>query len=549
MSESGGARSAGPTSDACMVLVARRNAEGGVTDFEIRDANELALLLHGSDGIVGTTVRTLFPRQQAEELIETCEQVCASRRPLRAADFACAPEPIGRAAPAWDVRVVPIDDGVVFHWRASEHTDPRTFVLAETERRYRLLAENASDIVCLTDSDDRVVWVSPSVERRLGYRATDLIGSNVARIIDPADLGRVLATRNRVFTGSSETLELRVHDVAGATVWVSCLAHPLIEDGRMVGAVLGIRDIDDEMAVRAELRQSQQRYREAAEQYRQLVESASDAVMRTRDGVILWSSSPITEILGYTPDELVGRVTDDIIHPEDLDELRLGRSNVSTGLEVGRRFRALTRDGQYRWIEVRARPYRAPDGTIDGVVSVIRPVDEDMAERSALEYDATHDPLTGLPNRTSAVGLLDALRLRTPRTGHDTAVLFCDIDRFKDVNDTWGHAAGDAVLTATAQRMSAVIRSGDLVARIGGDELLVVLDGVHGLDDAVVMATRLREAVAQPIEAGGRSIAVTLSIGVAVAKGDDSVAQLLERADGALYEAKRSGRDRIEVAP
>lgn len=549
MSDASAMRPSEATADASMVLTARRNPEGGVTDFEIREANDLALLLHGGDGIVGTTVRTLFPRQQAEELIETCEQVCASRRPLRAADFACAPEPVGRAAPAWDVRVVPIDDGVVFHWRASEHSDPRTFVLAETERRYRLLAENASDIVCLTDGDDRVVWVSPSVERSLGYRAADLIGSNVARIIDPADLGRVLDTRTRVFAGSSETLELRVHDAAGATVWVSCRAHPLIEAGRMVGAVLGIRDINEEMAVRAELRRSEQRYKDAAEQYRQLVESASDAVMRTREGVILWSSSPITEILGYTPAELVGRVTDDLIHPDDLAALRLGRTDVDSGLEIGRRFRALSRDGQYRWIDVRARPYRTPDGAIDGVVSVIRAIDEEVAERRALEYEATHDLLTGLANRNSAVGLLDTLRLRTPRTGRDTAVLFCDIDRFKEVNDTWGHAAGDAVLTVTAQRMSAAVRSGDLVARIGGDELLVVLDGVHGVDDAVVMATRLREAVAQPIETGGRSIRVTLSIGVAVDQGDHTVAQLLERADGALYEAKRSGRDRIEVAP
>lgn len=542
-------RPEGITSDARVVLTARRNTEGGITDFEIRDANDLALLLHGNTGILGATIRSLFPRQQAEELIEICEQVCASRRPLRAADFACAPEPVGRATPAWDVRIVPIDDGVVFHWRTSEHADPRTFVLAETERRYRLLAENASDIVCLTDGDDKVVWVSPSVERSLGYLAADLIGCNVAQIIDPADLPHVLETRTRVFAGSSETLELRVRDAAGAMIWVSCRAHPLIEDGRMVGAVLGIRDISDEMAVRAELRRSEQRYKQAAEQYRQMVESASDAVMRTREGVILWSSSPITEILGYSPDELVGRVTDELIHPDDLAQLHLGRSDVGTGLEVGRRFRALASDGQYRWIDVRARPYRMPDGSIDGVVSVVRAVDDEVAQRKALEFDATHDPLTGLANRNTAVDLLDALRLRQPRTGSDTAVLFCDIDRFKQVNDTWGHAAGDAVLSATAQRMAAVIRSGDLVARIGGDELLVVLDGVHGVEDAVTMAARLREAVAQPIEAGGRSIGVTLSIGVAVAHGDHTVAQLLERADTALYAAKRSGRDRIEVAP
>ena len=538
------------TTDACMVLQALRDPSGRITDFAISALNEHALARFDGEDPLHRSLRTVFATAQADELVAICAHVCDAQEILCRAALECAPQPgpVGDGR-CFDVRVVPLHDGVAFHWRDTVLRSPDGAVLVEAERRYRLLAENASDVVCLADGDDRLVWVSPSVTRMSGFAPDELIGVTLGWWIDDTDLDRAMEARTRVAHGSSETVELRLRHADGHLVWASCRAHPLLENGELAGTVIGVRDITEEVVVRERLRESEHRYREIAEQYRQLVESASDAVMRTRDGVILWSSTPITEILGYTPDELVGRVTDELIHPDDLAELHLGRTDVDSGHEVGNRFRALTRDGQYRWIDVRARPYRAACGTIDGVVSVIRAIDADVAERKALEFDATHDPLTGLANRTAAVGLLDSLRLRTPRTGHQVAVLFCDIDRFKQVNDTWGHAAGDAVLTATAQRMSSLIRSGDLVARIGGDELLVVLDGVHGVDDALTMAARLREAVARPVEASGRQIEVTLSIGVAVADGDDTVERLLGRADAALYAAKEGGRDRIELAP
>jgi len=542
-------RSDHPTSDAYVVLQALRDPSGRITDFAVTALNERALARFDGEDPLHRTLRTVLSADHAEELIATCTHVCDTRSALCRSALECAPQPGGAGdGHYFDVRVVPLHDGVAFHWRDTILASAEGGVLAEAERRYRLLAENASDVVCLTDGDDRIVWVSPSITRMSGFSPDDVLGHSVSWWIEPADLPRALDARERVIAGSSETIELRLRHADGQPLWASCRAHPLLDEGRLAGTVLGIRDISEEMDVREQLRESEHRYREMAEQYRQLVESASDAVMRTREGVILWTSSPITEILGYTPDELVGRVTDELIHPDDLAALRLGRSDIDTGLEVGSRFRALARDGDYRWIDIRARPYRTPQGSIDGVVSVIRAIDADVAERRALEYDATHDPLTGLANRSAAVALLDTLHRRTPRTGHEVAVLFCDIDRFKQVNDTWGHAAGDTVLTVTAQRMAALVRSTDLVARLGGDELLVVLDGVHDEEDAVAMADRLRDVVAQPIDTGGHSIVVTLSVGVALARTDDDVARLLERADSALYASKDNGRDRIEVA-
>jgi len=173
---------------------------------------------------------------------------------------------------------------------------------------------------------------------------------------------------------------------------------------------------------------------------------------------------------------------------------------------------------------------------------------------------ALHDPLTGLPNRTLLADRLRSTLARTGRSGHQLAVLFCDLDGFKAVNDSGGHAAGDAVLEATAQRLLATVRAEDTAARVGGDEFVVVLEpssrGWAGPDGApidvrayaVLVAERIEEALAQPVEFDGHEYAVTASIGVAFAQAGDDVEEILAQADAAMYQAKSLGKNRHEVA-
>ena len=129
-------------------------------------------------------------------------------------------------------------------------------------------------------------------------------------------------------------------------------------------------------------------------------------------------------------------------------------------------------------------------------------------------------------------------------------MVFCDIDAFKSVNDDFGHSAGDAVLRAVATRISGAVRSGDTVARVGGDEILVVLDGVHDVDEATAIADKVRLAVKECVPVDGGEVCPTLSIGVTVARAGESVDALVTRADEAMYQAKRGGRDRvIQITP
>lgn len=165
------------------------------------------------------------------------------------------------------------------------------------------------------------------------------------------------------------------------------------------------------------------------------------------------------------------------------------------------------------------------------------------ATLAILERRASTDELTNLLNRKEALEQVENLNRRG---GQGLAALWCDIDRFKLVNDTHGHAAGDAVLKALADRIRGCLRSTDDVgARIGGDELLILLNGVRGIEEAMNVAEMLRSRAAEPIPTAAGPIAITLSIGVTIANPDESTDALLARADDAMYQAKNRGRNQV----
>ena len=175
-----------------------------------------------------------------------------------------------------------------------------------------------------------------------------------------------------------------------------------------------------------------------------------------------------------------------------------------------------------------------------------RDVTERHRQGEQLAARARTDELTNLLNRRGVFERLADLRGRTPRTGQDLAVLFVDFDKFKTINDTYGHAAGDEVLRVTADRVRSCLRhSDDLGARVGGDEMMIVLHGVHGLHDAVAVAEKLRARAARPIPVNGTRLSATVSIGVTLAHPGESTDALVARADEAMYRAKQQGRNQV----
>lgn len=281
------------------------------------------------------------------------------------------------------------------------------------------------------------------------------------------------------------------------------------------------------------------------EQYRLLAENSSDVVIRGRQGRIVWVSPSLTGMLGWSAEDWVDRRFDDFVHPDDVKAFEAERTAVESGVPMVHRYRLRDPDLAYHWVEAHATPYLDEDGHIDGAVASFRTIDEEVAAQVELDRRARYDELTGLLNRKEVLERIATLSRHVPRTGSKTAVLFCDIDHFKSVNDAYGHAAGDAVLREVATRITSCIRRGDVAARVGGDEMLVVLDGVHDLEDAITIAEKMRRAVSCPLDIGEASVVTSVSIGVSLARAGESIDELVARADDAMFRAKAGGRNRV----
>ncbi len=165
-----------------------------------------------------------------------------------------------------------------------------------------------------------------------------------------------------------------------------------------------------------------------------------------------------------------------------------------------------------------------------------------------LTHQSAHDELTGLSNRRALQDWMTARRELTPRTGAHVGVISMDLDRFKDVNDTLGHSAGDLLLQTLATRLAGVVRSEDLVVRMGGDEILVLLSGIHDCDGVETVADKALAAIRQPIDFDAETVYPSASIGVTVQRLGEDPEDALRRADRAMYEAKAAGGDRVVCA-
>lgn len=258
----------------------------------------------------------------------------------------------------------------------------------------------------------------------------------------------------------------------------------------------------------------------------------------------------LCRLFGYHADELRGLTLIDLVHTEDAPE-------------IAHQIRRLLR-GERESLELERRWRRASGGTLWGLLSVavntddagaepylivqIQDVTETRRTHDLLTHLALHDPLTGLPNRTLVLDRIQKSLDRGRRTGRNVAVLFCDLDHFKVVNDSAGHDLGDAVLIEVAKRLSGALRAGDTAGRMGGDEFVVVCEDVVDEREAIHVAERIAEAAGEPTRVGNRTVVPTMSIGIAVSASPDAdPLTLLRDADAAMYRAKGQGRNRWDL--
>ncbi len=247
------------------------------------------------------------------------------------------------------------------------------------------------------------------------------------------------------------------------------------------------------------------------------------------------------EELGDTPDAWFARV-----HPEDLPNLRAALATEASDAHIACEHRVRRKDGSWRWLLARAGTERV-DGQPARIAGWLSDIQERKRSEDQLRHHAFHDPLTGLPNRALFMDRLGHALARARRNeSHRFAIVLLDLDRFKIVNDSLGHVAGDELLVSVGQRLEGCLRPGDTVARLGGDEFMLLLEDVNGLEDARGVAERIQRALAVPLPLSGHDVTASASIGIAV--GDGSINEphdLLRDADTAMYEAKSRGSGQL----
>ncbi len=285
--------------------------------------------------------------------------------------------------------------------------------------------------------------------------------------------------------------------------------------------------------------------------FRLLADNVTDAILEIgSDGIIRYASPAVRDLAGFDPAMLVGRPAVEFMHADDRARAQAAHREAlaEPGRPVTIEYRVHKADGEIGWFETRARAIVNAAGEVDAAVSAIRDIGERKALESRLRAAADTDPLTGLANRRAFLRQLDRT-LADGGAGLPASIALLDLDHFKKVNDSYGHAAGDTTLMLIADVCRKSLRGDDMVARIGGEEFALLLAGVSE-SEAAGVCERMRHEVARcaiPIDAG-RTIHITASIGVAELTVARTGPEALSIADAALYRAKAEGRDRVALS-
>jgi len=277
--------------------------------------------------------------------------------------------------------------------------------------------------------------------------------------------------------------------------------------------------------------------------YAALVASAEDAILTTTPDAVITTWNPAaTRIYGYAAEAMVGRTLMSFTAPEDHDELAETLALLVQRVRLEPfDLRRVDHNGRVIDVSVTASPVLAADGSLRALSWVERDVTGRRHVERMISHLAFHDPLTGLANRTLLRDRLQNSLDRTRRGGGLVAVVYLDLDDFKLVNDRLGHPAGDRLLQLVSTRLQSLLRPADTLARIGGDEFVVVSDRVPSMEAALTIAARLEHALAPSFDFDEARVEITASIGVAVADAGTDADRLLAHADRAMYQAKADG--------
>ncbi len=364
-------------------------------------------------------------------------------------------------------------------------------------------------------------------------------------LLHPDDRERMRAASARVAAGAPpEPLDVRVLLPDGRQRVIHVEGETTIgERGQVVRMQGTLQDITERCALEDRLRESEARYAST-------VELAAVGIAHVdKEGRFVWFNQRFRDMLGYSSEELRKLTVWQVSHPDDVrvtdtDRKRLHAGEIDT-LTTEKRY--LRNDGTPLWVRITSAVRRGTDGALLYDVSIVEDVTARRNAEERVRYLATHDELTGLPNRALFGELLGHAIEKARRYERQCAVVFLDLDRFKIVNDSLGHAAGDQLLKEVAERLRQSVRKSDIIARLGGDEFVLLIEDVTDSSVAAGVAKKILSSLLTPVRISRHECRVTGSIGIAIFPVDASDATtLMKHADMAMYRAKEEGKNNYQ---
>jgi diguanylate cyclase (GGDEF)-like protein/PAS domain S-box-containing protein len=446
------------------------------------------------------------------------------------------------------VRAIPTNDenGAVVEWVGSCADIHDYKIASET----RAILDTIGSIIAIRTADGFVDYCSPCWSGHTGSNAGSALGFGWRAFVHPDDLTVVEGSRTALCAsdGDVHQHEMRLRGSDGRYRWFLTQTTKLPDTADAPPRWMATStDIDDLKRAQSALANSETRYRALTDSMPQLVWVMGEASCEYVNH--RWS-----EYTGLDLDATDADGPAAVVHADDqavLEAIRTAPTEIEYICEA--RFRR--RDGVYRWHAVRAVAFDDASGASHKWIGTATDIDDSKAaaallagSAAALEHLAHHDPMTNLPNRRLLEERLSQAIALAQRAKTEVLVLYLDLDRFKIINDTRGHAAGDRVLAVTGERIADALRTGDTAGRVGGDEFVLVCATAGAVQEAALLATRLLHAIGEPIAIDGEMVSVGASIGISMYPSDGTTgSELIRKADTAMYAAKQSGRNLFHI--
>ena len=412
--------------------------------------------------------------------------------------------------------------------------------LRDGEERYRNLFELAPlPLLVMDEATLLLLAANRAAVEKYGYAHEEFLSMTILDLQLEEDRANVAQQLRQRDPHKSAVFQRRHATKSGEVILVEVTARPFVFHGRQ-SRILLVNDISERKRAETALQESEEQFRQLAGNIPQVF-WITDVLQRE----MIYVSPAYERITGRPIEPLKANARDwlKIVHEEDRERVKAARKTALSA-QYDEVFRVVRPDGTIRWVRDRAFPVRDAEGKVYRITGIAEDITERREAEERLKYLAHYDALTSLPNRVLFYDRLKQELAHARRNNWVVAVMFIDLDRFKNVNDTLGHGAGDRLLRQVSERLTGCVRTGDTVGRLGGDEFAIVLSNIGGPRDASVVAQKIMASLSDPFQLQRNEVFITTSIGITLFPTDSPDQDtLIRNADTAMYRAKELGRN------